>query len=589
MAIRPDDAANLAKGMRETFVEAEELLLHKTASALAKGLESPSWVDDKLLQTQAVLRSVDSVLDDLAMGIPGAVERVTGIAYNRGIATAGADLTRAGMSIAAFQGVPDTGAVAAITAEVVGKLDPMRFQIKRAIADVYQQVVTQTAAQVTTGVLTRREASRLTLTRLAKNGVTGFLDRSGRKWEMGAYAEQAVRTASMNASLQGHTDKMRDLGIDTMIVSNAPEECKVCRPWEGRIVSLSGHTTGRLSDGKTVKGSLAEAKADGLFHNNCRHSMSIYLPGITKGAETDTKDEHGDKLRQQQRAHERRIRETKREKAIAEAFDPAAGKAAGRKLRAQQADFRHWREANGRKDLSYRTSLAERSPKIEAARTIAPDLPPIPDMPEIAAANAIATRADDFTLATTADWTDEDFMDLMGNSWDDPELLDRIQSIMEAREVAAAPLPAVTPIADVVAAQSSPLIDPFTGKAYADPDLNPTARPARKLSKAQVLEEDHQNYVSASYARAEEETSGVMLNEVGKRMGVSSYQLFTSNAATARKYASEELVTYWETYGRHSKGSFDYMMNQTPSSRKAFEATRRAGFGGPSGRDKDRA
>lgn len=360
MAIRPDDAANLAKDVREMFTEAEGLLLQKLARALAKDGGTPDWVERKLLATQGVLRSLDGVLDDLARNVPGAVERATAIAYNRGIAAAGTDLTAAGLPIGAFDGTPNTGAVAAITAETVGKLDPMRFQIKRAIADVYQQTVTQAAAQVTTGVLTRQEASRMALTRLAKNGITGFQDRSGRRWEMGSYGEQAVRTASMNASLQGHVDKMRDLGVDTMVVSDATEECRICRPWEGQILSISGNTRGELSDGKTVKGSLAEARRDGLFHNNCRHSMSIYLPGVTKGPGKDLADPAGDKLRQQQRAYERRIRELKREKAIAQEFDLAAGKAAGSKLRAKQAEFKSWLDANDRKNLTYRTNTKAR-------------------------------------------------------------------------------------------------------------------------------------------------------------------------------------------------------------------------------------
>ncbi|GAA3705439.1 hypothetical protein GCM10023081_46840 [Arthrobacter ginkgonis] len=363
MAIRPDDAAILAKDMRELFAEAEALLLQKLAAALAKGVDKPEWAEQKLLATQVMLRSLDGVLEDLARGVPGAAARAVAMAYNRGVATAGTDLTSAGMAFGAFDGTPNTGAVAAITQDVVGRLDPMRFQIKRAIADLYQQVVTQTAAQVTTGVLTRREASRMVLNRLAKQGITGFVDKSGRRWEMGAYAEQAVRTASMNASLQGHVDKMYDLGVDTMIVSDAPEECKICRPWEGRVLSISGHTRGTLKDGRVVKGSLAEAKGDGLFHNNCRHSLSIYLPGITKGPGRDTADPAGQELRDQQRGYERAVREGKRKLIIAEQI---GGKQSDgyrqerQKLTSLQAEFKDWRDANDRKDLGYRTNLRAR-------------------------------------------------------------------------------------------------------------------------------------------------------------------------------------------------------------------------------------
>jgi hypothetical protein len=359
MAIRPDDAAVLAKGVRELYAEAETLLLQRVARALAAGSDSPSWVDQKLLGIQALRRQVDGILDDLARGVPGAVERAVGIAYNRGIATAGAELTAAGLPHAAFAEVQPTGAVSAIVSETLARTEPMSFMIRRAVNDVYQRVVTEVAVQTTLGTVTRREASQMILERLTKQGVTGFRDVAGRNWNMASYAEMAARSSTANAMLQGHTDRIQELGIDTVIVSDAPEECKVCRPFEGKVLSLSGRTTGRLSDGKTVVASLAQAKSKGLFHNNCRHSHSIYLPGITKPYK-DTADPQGDELRQQQRAYERRVRELKRADAIAAEFGgPQAGQARA-KLRAKQSEFKAWREEHDRKNLAYRTSLTAR-------------------------------------------------------------------------------------------------------------------------------------------------------------------------------------------------------------------------------------
>lgn len=359
MAIRPDDSAVLAKGLRELYVEAETLLLQRVARALAKGSDSPGWVDEKLLGIQALRRQVDGILEDLANNVPGAVERAVGIAYNRGIATAGAELTAAGLPHAAFGEVQPTSAVAAIVSETLTRTTPMAFQIRRAVTDVYQRVVTEVAAQTALGTVTRREASQLVLQRLTKQGVTGFRDTAGRQWSMPSYAEMAMRTSTSQAMLQGHTDRITELGVDTVIVSNAPEECSICRPFEGKVLSLSGRTTGRLKDDKTVVASLAEAKGRGLYHPNCRHSHSIYLPGITKPV-TDTADPAGDKLRQQQRAYERRVRELKHQDAIAQEFGGPAATQARAKLRAKQAEFKAWREANDRKDLSYRTSLKAR-------------------------------------------------------------------------------------------------------------------------------------------------------------------------------------------------------------------------------------
>lgn len=360
MAIRPDDAATLAKGVQELYAEAESTLLQRIAAALAKGNDAPDWAEQKLLGIQALARQVDGILADLAANVPGAVERAVGLAYNRGIATAGTELTAAGLAHGAFGEVQATGAAAAIISETTARLTPMSFQVRRMVMDIYQQVVTQTAAQTALGVVTRREASRMILSKLGAAGITGFRDTAGRNWSLPSYAEMAARTSVSNAMLQGHTDRIQELGVDTVIVSNAPENCDICAPFEGKVLSLSGRTTGRLKDGKTVVASLAQAKGKGLYHPNCRHSHSIYLPGITKGPATDAADPEGDAMRQKQRAYERRVRELKRADIVAQEFGGPGATQARAKLRAKQAEMKAWIEENDRKTLPYRTSLTAR-------------------------------------------------------------------------------------------------------------------------------------------------------------------------------------------------------------------------------------
>lgn len=360
MAIRPDDAATLAKEIRELFAEAETTLLQRIARALAKGADKPNWAETKLLSIQALQRETAQVLTELEKGTPGAVQRAIGIAYNRGIATAGAELVTAGFPYGAFAEVQSTSAVAAIVSETLARLTPMSFQIRRAVTDIYQQVVTQTVAQTALGTMTRREASRMVLTKLGQQGVTGFRDSAGRNWSLPSYAEMAMRSSTSNAMLQGHTDRIQDLGMNFVSCSDAPEECSLCRPYEGRVLSIDGSQVGeRLKDGQKVVASLAEAKAKGLFHNNCRHSQNLYIPGVSK-VPTDTADPEGDALRQKQRAYERRIRELKREQAIAKEFGGPAATQATAKLRAKQAEMKAWIEANDRKTLPYRTSLKSR-------------------------------------------------------------------------------------------------------------------------------------------------------------------------------------------------------------------------------------
>lgn len=360
MAFRPDDATDLAQAIRDMYVRSESLILQRLARSLAKTANAPDWLTARLAEQQRLIRELDGILADLAVEVPGAVAEVVALAFNRGAGFATADAKAAGISMDLTGRVRDTGTEVALARAAVEPLSAMRLQVRRWTFDVYARVGLLAAEQVASGAFTRRDASLRFLKQLAGRGVTGFVDRAGRSWEMGAYGEMVARTTVAQAALEGHAERLEDLGVDTVVVSNAPEECSICRPFEGRILSLTGRTSGTLKDGRTVMMSLAQAKGEGLFHPNCRHSHSIYLPGITKGPGRDTADPEGDALRRRQRAYERSIRQLKREKVIAQEFDPAAGKAAGSKLRAKQAEFKAFRDENDRKNLTHRTNTTAR-------------------------------------------------------------------------------------------------------------------------------------------------------------------------------------------------------------------------------------
>ncbi|WP_404285423.1 phage minor capsid protein [Glutamicibacter arilaitensis] len=360
MPFRPDDATDLAEAIRDMYVRSESLILQELARAVAKSANAPDWLTERLMSQRRMISALDKILNDLDNEIPGAVEEVTKLAFNRGQGFADADLKGVGISMDLNGAVRDTSTDVVLARAAVQPLSAMRLQVRRWTMDVYAKVGLLAAEQVASGAFTRRDASLRFLQQLAGQGVVGFVDRAKRSWEMGAYAEMVGRTTVAQAALEGHAERLESYGVDTVIVSNAPEECKICRPFEGQVLSLRGKTEGTLSDGRTVMMTLAEAKGRGLFHPNCRHSHSIYLPGITKGPGRDTADPQGDALRQRQRAFERRIRELKREKLIAEEFDPAAGKAAGSKLRAKQAEFKVFRDENDRKVQTHRTNIKNR-------------------------------------------------------------------------------------------------------------------------------------------------------------------------------------------------------------------------------------
>jgi hypothetical protein len=362
MALMPNSAAELVKVIRDIYQDAEEAILHRLARQIAKGITSETWLDRKYADLQDLNRQLDTLLSDLERGVPGAVERAMRMAYNRGTAAAVADLEAVGRGAGALASPPVPPSIGGFVTATLAPLNSTLFRVRRWAADTYDQVTRETTAQMLTGTLTRREASAQALKRYASRGVTGFTDVSGRNWELASFAEMAARTQAAQASLQGHTDKLRDLGQDLVIVSDHLEECALCRPIEGKVLSISGRTRGTLGDGVGVWGSVAEAVAAGLYHANCRHSQGLYIMGVTKPFGR-TEDPEGDALRQRQRAYERRIREWKRRVIVDEEIhgkDSEPAKVTRRKLRQAQAEFKTWRDENDRKNLAYRTSLTAR-------------------------------------------------------------------------------------------------------------------------------------------------------------------------------------------------------------------------------------
>ena len=341
MPVSPELATGLAAGVVEHYTEAERVLLAAIAAALAKGFDGPQWAERKLLEVQLIQARARALLTQLEKAAGQSVAEAILTAWNRGSAVAATDL--AGVLERALAEVvdplPGTRAVARLVEETTAKVVGTHPRILRSTMDVYREVVAKASGQVLLGTLTRRQAAQAALNDFAKRGVTGFVDTRGRGWNLASYVEASVRTATAHAAIAGHVDRLQAYGMDLVIVSDAPAECILCRPYEGKVLSLSGTTIGTIdgTGGVRVYASLAEATAAGLLHVNCRHSLGLYQPGVTR-AMHDTADPEGDAARQKLRYLERQVRAAKRVEIVA--LDEPARKLAASKVRVRQAQIR---------------------------------------------------------------------------------------------------------------------------------------------------------------------------------------------------------------------------------------------------------
>jgi Phage minor capsid protein 2 len=371
----PADGEDLARAVARIYEDAERALLGILAQALAEGIDSPRWAELKLAAIGNVRTALEHVTDALQTDADGAIRRAITEAYERGTQSAIADLGALDEGRRAFVAahLPGAHAVDRLANAAVDEQQPVYRRILREAQDVYRLVVGRVSGSTLLGSLTRRQTAQRALDQFAQRGVTGFTDRAGRHWEMASYAEMAVRSATGRAAIEGHIDALTALGEQLVIVSDAPLECPFCRPWEGEILSINGQSgphTLRLPKADDsgglfrrpetvavhVAGSLVEARAQKLFHPNCRHSLSVYLPGVTRRPQSPPHPQGATyEDTQEQRRLERQVRAWKRRAAAA--LDDQARRRANAKVRHYQARVREHTAATGLRRKSEREQI----------------------------------------------------------------------------------------------------------------------------------------------------------------------------------------------------------------------------------------
>jgi hypothetical protein len=369
-------AEDLASEVARLYEDAETALLERIARALEADIESPRWAELKLAAVGNLRTAVETVTDALQQDTDGKVREALVKAYNRGRQAAVAELGALdiGRELVARRTLPNAPAVDRLAASMARDTRPLYQRVTRAVVDAYRRVVARASGNILLGTLTRRQAAQRALDQFAGRGITGFVDRAGRNWDMASYAEMAVRSVTARAAVEGHIDAVAEVGIGLVIVSDAPLECPLCRPWEGEVLTLNGpsgpqalrveHTeqpSGLFAPTRTVvvhtAGSLIEARAAGLFHPNCRHSLSAYFPGVTTRPQAPPHPRGATyEDTQQQRYLERQVRAWKRKAAAA--MDDAARRKANARVREYQARIRQLTADKGLKRKSAREQIS---------------------------------------------------------------------------------------------------------------------------------------------------------------------------------------------------------------------------------------
>lgn len=270
-------------------------------------------------QIRMVLSQADAHLRLLERGIAqDMIDAVIG-GYTDGVVAAATSVPGAPVPA-----VVPTRAIEALAAEAATAVLSQRTAILRSTEDIYRSLTEVVSARAMATGTPYNRILQNSLNEYADRGITGFVDRAGRRWGIDSYSEMAVRTANNRAHNQGRKDQYQELGVELVLTSWHRASAPQCIPYQGKILALSGQAGPRqVQDRATgemitveVTATLDEAIENGYRHPNCAHFEQAYIPGMPLPKVPDVRPEEHEAA-QRQRGIERHIRKWKKREAVA--------------------------------------------------------------------------------------------------------------------------------------------------------------------------------------------------------------------------------------------------------------------------------
>lgn len=173
-----------------------------------------------------------------------------------------------------------------ITSETYEKQVQARFEsAKSDLITVAEEIKSNSKSVIRNieNTITKEQQKKLAddlLKVLKENGVTFFFDKAGRKWKIENYVKMRTMTETVQAQRVAFFTRGVQYGVDLVRIKhlNIHPTCQLCAPFENKILSITGNTSGYMT--------IQEASLQGLFHPNCDH-----VPEDLELAPTDKGDE----------------------------------------------------------------------------------------------------------------------------------------------------------------------------------------------------------------------------------------------------------------------------------------------------------
>ena len=341
MVYDPVNNEQLVESQAEVFRDIADFLTELTANEVLDGntnvqyLSSvESWLQFKQKSYTKLFEEATRQADKAIAAIPTSITNAVEIAYSIGEQTAAAELLAAGITpdvSGGFQTLSQyalDGLMDAAINRMGNRVN--KLNIVNGVQDAFREATESAAALVLSGGATLQDATEIAVNDLLDKGIK-TINTGNRKMAIDAYAETSIRTIAGNAQVQGSIDRYEDADQYLSWVTDSPMECELCRPYEGKVIRTTNDLEKLPSKYHEVP-SLDMAKAKGLFHPNCTHSLQVYIEGYSEPP-TDTDDSvNGDRRSKIRRLQ--KLEKTNRLKEKIYRENGSKNRAAGAKKRA---------------------------------------------------------------------------------------------------------------------------------------------------------------------------------------------------------------------------------------------------------------
>ncbi|MEK3796123.1 phage minor capsid protein [Paenibacillus sp. FSL R7-0204] len=318
-----------------------------------EGFEWEQWQSRKLEDLKAYRIEASRIVNKAIPEIDATVEREVKGAFRRGADKVGGLFKKIWNKVIPTKqdAIDDSNffkqnerRINALASAAQQELRAANQAILRQTDDVFRQTIFKSQVYLNSGAASLDQAIDMATKDFLDKGLDCITYRDGRRVNVASYAEMSLRTSSQRAVFAGEGAKRQQIGNPFVVVSNHSNCSDLCLPWQGKVYIDDVYSGGKASDGPYPL--LSTAMAAGLYHPNCRHNMTTFIPGISRMPEPV--DEATTRLNyqqeQRQRYFERQVRKYKRR--AAGSLDEANKARAESKVKQWQNALRSHMKAN---------------------------------------------------------------------------------------------------------------------------------------------------------------------------------------------------------------------------------------------------